>query len=246
MTPDDWALVDRAPFFRAMGPQLTKAVVGNRGPRPYKRGEQVFQQGDPAEAFFLVLDGWIKLYRELPSGEHVVVAMFAKGETFAEAAMFIGGRYPASAEAVAPTRLLRVDGHALRSLILQKPQVAFDMLAAASLHLKRLVEQIEQLKVQSAPERIADFLLSQVSARRGPAEVALPYEKSLIASRLGMTPESFSRALGKLRRLGVAVERERVVIQDVARLAALVERVSDDVAPCLPHRQAALGGPPIQ
>jgi CRP/FNR family transcriptional regulator, dissimilatory nitrate respiration regulator len=246
MTPQDWALVCRAPFFHAMGEELTRAMVRNRGPRRYERGELIFQQGEPADAFFMVLDGWVKLYRELPDGEHVVVAMFAKGETFAEAAMFLGGRYPASAEAVTPARLLHVDGQALRSVILQQPQIAFDMLAAASLHLKRLVEQIEQLKVQSAPERIADFLLAQVTVRRGKAEVALPYEKALIANRLGMTPESFSRALAKLREVGVAVEREHVVIDDVARLAAFIERSCDHAGPRSSQDRPRLSGQSLQ
>ena len=246
MTPDDWALVSRAPFFRAMGQQLTRTILGNRGPRRCDRGELIFQQGETADAFFMVLDGWVKLYRESANGEHVIVAMFAKGETFAEAAMFIGGRYPASAEAVSQVRLLRIDGHALRTLILQKPQIAFDMLAAASLHLRRLVEQIEQLKVQSAPERIADFLLSRIAVRCGTAEVALPYEKALIANRLGMTPESFSRALGKLRGVGVTVEREHVVIKDVARLAELVRRSPDAIRPCPLGSRPSLSGQPLQ
>jgi CRP-like cAMP-binding protein len=168
MNPDDWVLVNRTPLFRGMSEELTGAMVRNRSPRRFARGELVFQQGDPADSFFVVLEGWAKLYRELPGSEHVVVAIFAKGETFAEAAMFLGGRYPASAETVSPSRLRHIDGHALRSLILKSPQVAFDMLAASSLHLKRLVEQIEQLKVQSGPERIADFLLTQVTVRRGP------------------------------------------------------------------------------
>lgn len=229
MTPGDWAIVQQAPFFRGMGEDLTRAMIHNRGPRRYERGELVFQQGDPADAFFVVLEGWIKLYRELPSGDHIVVTMFASGETFAETAMFLGGRYPASAEAVSPARLVAIHGHALRSAILNTPQIAFDMLAAAALHLKRMVEQIEQLKVRSAPERIADFLLSQVTVKRGPAEIALPYEKSLIANRLGMQPESFSRALAKLRGVGVIADRERVVIENVARLAAFIERSPDEL-----------------
>ncbi|MBV8444030.1 MAG: helix-turn-helix domain-containing protein, partial [Hyphomicrobiales bacterium] len=57
----------------------------------------------------------------------------------------------------------------------------------------------------------------------GPARIALPYEKALIANRLGMKPESFSRALGKLGEVGVVVERESVTISDVARLAAFAE-----------------------
>lgn len=239
MSPEDWAIVDRVPMFSAMGEALTRSLVRNRGPRRYERGDEVFQQGEPADAFFIVLEGWIKLFRELPTGDHVVVAIFAAGETFAEAAMFLGGRYPVSAEAVSPARLLRIDGQSLRSAILQSPQIAFDMLAAASVHLKQLVEQIEQLKVQSAPERIADFLLAQTSIRRGPAKIALPYEKSLIANRLGMKPESFSRALARLRDFGVVVDREAISVEDVARLIGFIEHAREQVGHEPPERRAS-------
>ena len=97
------------------------------------------------------------------------------------------------------------------------------MLAAASVRLRQLVDEIEQLKAKSAPQRIASFFLKQTVSTSGPARIALPYEKALIASRLGMKPESFSRALGKLAELGVVVARESVSISDVARLAAFVD-----------------------
>jgi CRP-like cAMP-binding protein len=217
----------RAPLFQAIGPDVTRLMIHNRTARLYERGERIFQQGDPAESFFLVVEGWIKLFRQREDGEEVVVAIFTAGETFAEVAMFMGGRYPATAETVSPARVLRIDGSALRRAVLEKPQLAFDMLAAAALHLKRLVQQIEQLKAQSAPQRIADFLLDQVATECGPATIALPYEKALIANRLGMQPESFSRALGRLRELGVTVDRDHVHIKDLAKLADFAARSAE-------------------
>lgn len=218
MAADEWAILTQAPLFKAIEPELRRSLLQNRSSRAYARGEQIFQQGDSADAFFLVAEGYVKLYRERERGEQIVVAIFAAGETFAEAAMFLGGHYPASAEAVTPARILRFDGNVLRRAILEKPELAFAMLAAASFHLKQLVEQIEQLKAQSAPQRIASFLLKQIKATSGPAKVILPYEKALIANRLGMKPESFSRALAKLRKLGVAVERGSAHIHDVGLL----------------------------
>ena len=104
------------------------------------------------------------------------------------------------------------------------------MLASASYQLKMLVEQIEQIKVRSAPQRIADFLIRVTPAREGSAVVELPFEKSLLANRLGMKPESFSRALRRLRSYGVTVDREIVKIADVGRLLSLIEYAQDDEA----------------
>jgi hypothetical protein len=147
-----------------------------------------------------------------------VVAIFSARETFAEVAMFLGGRYPASCEAVSTVRILKIDAANLRRAVLAEPQLAFDTLAAASVRLRQLVDEIEQLKARSVPQRIADFFVKQAGSASGAARIELPYEKALIAGRLGMKPESFSRALGRLTPLGVTVERECVTIDDVAKL----------------------------
>lgn len=224
MIATDLDIVDRTPIFRSMGRELSRHIINNSASRTYERNEQIFQQGDPATSFFLVLDGWVKLYRQLPNGDDVVVALCSAGETFAEAVMFLGARYPVSAEAVSPTRLLRVNGTVLRETILENPEVAFGMLAASSVHLRNLIGQIEQLKRQSAPKRIASFLLSLTKSESGAVQIALPCEKALIASRLGMTPESFSRAVRQLSKFGVTVRREFIDIKDVGRIAAFARQ----------------------
>jgi CRP-like cAMP-binding protein len=104
------------------------------------------------------------------------------------------------------------------------------MLASASYQLKMLVEQIEQIKVRSAPQRIADFMIRIAPVREGPVVLELPFEKSLLANRLGMKPESFSRALGRLRAHGVTVDREIINIADVGRLVSFVEYSQDEDA----------------
>jgi CRP/FNR family transcriptional regulator, dissimilatory nitrate respiration regulator len=223
LSAQDWDIVMRAPLFKAMGPTIARAMIADRAPKTYARGEPLFQQGDPADGFFCILEGWAKLYRLREDGEEVVVAIFSAGETFAEVAMFLGGRYPASCEAVSASRILKIDAAKLRRAVLAEPQLAFDMLAAASMRLRELVDQIEHLKAKSAPQRIASFFIGLANSRSGSARVALPYEKALIASRLGMKPESFSRALTRLSALGVAVERESVTIRDVAKLAAFAD-----------------------
>lgn len=223
MTPLDWNIVRSTPLFGAMPAEVMQSLIGHSTPRACAKGIVLFQQGDPAKDFFVVLDGWVKLYRLTPEGDEAVVAVFKRGETFAEGAMFIGGRYPVSAETVAPSRLLQIDGTAFRQKIRENPDLAFPMLASASGHLKALVDQIEQIKLLSASQRIAQFLLRLCANDEGEAVVGLPYEKALIANRLGMKPESLSRSLSRLRPLGVSVEREQVTIADVKRLAYFVE-----------------------
>ena len=223
MDASDWQIVRSTPLFGTMPLEVAQSVIGTQAVRSYDKGVTLFQQGEPAVAFFVVLDGWVKLYRNSPDGNEAVVGVFRRGDTFAEAAMFLGGRYPVNAEVVSPSRLLRVDGAVLMRRICEQPELALAMLASASFHLKALVEQIEQIKILSAPQRIADFLIRLCPHREGGCAIDLPYEKALIASRLGMKPESFSRGLVKLRPLGVSVDREKVSIVDVKLLVRFVE-----------------------
>lgn len=219
MDQNDWQIVRSTPLFGAMPQEVAQSLVGNQAAHVYEKGTLLFQQGEPAASFFVVLDGWVKLFRVTPDGSEAVVGVFRRGETFAEAAIFLGGRYPVSAEISTTARLLRIDGEMLRRRIREQRDLALSMLASASYHLKALVEQIEVL---SAPQRVADFLIRLCPTREGPFTVELPYEKALIASRLGMKPESLSRALSKLRPLGVSVERERSIV-DVDLLVRFVE-----------------------
>ena len=228
MDAADSEIVASTPLFRGMSPQMSQTLIGNSSPRRYEKGAMLFHQGEPALAFFIILDGWVKIYRTTPDGLEVVLHVFKRGETFAEAAMFLGGRYPASAETVAPSRLLKIDGETFRARIRERPELAMSMLASASYQLKMLVEQIEQIKVRSAPQRIADFMIRIAPTREGPVVLELPFEKSLLANRLGMKPESFSRALTRLRSYGVTVDRETVKIADVGRLLSFVEYAPDD------------------
>ena len=102
------------------------------------------------------------------------------------------------------------------------------MIAAASLHLHDLVQQIEQLKGQSGVQRVAEFLASLVPVDSGPCVIALPYDKALIAARLGLKPESLSRTFARLRSVGVVVQASHVAVRDAAKLRQIAadERAS--------------------
>jgi CRP-like cAMP-binding protein len=83
------------------------------------------------------------------------------------------------------------------------------------------MQQVEQLKAQSGVQRVAEFLASLSLTEQGHCAVALPYDKVLIAGRLGLTPESLSRAFARLRSIGVVVDASHVVVKDVAKLRQL-------------------------
>lgn len=228
MDKHDWDIVRATPLFGTVPKEAAMRILDGLGPRGYDRGVLLFEQGTEADSFFVVLEGWVKIYRTTPEGHETVVTVFRRGEIFAEAAIFMGGRYPVSAETVTACRLLRVNGEKLRRVIFENPNLALSMLASASYHLKSLVEQIEQMKRMTGPQRLAEFLLRLCPGDDGACTVNLPFEKSLIANRLGMKPESLSRALGKLKPIGVSTERDAVSIDDIGKVIKFVEDIGED------------------
>jgi CRP-like cAMP-binding protein len=224
----DLAAVKAAPIFASLPPQAFEALVEGATVKVVSRGELLFVQGDPVTAFFVVLDGWIKVYRLTPSGGEAVVAVFTRGQSFAEAAAFAGGRFPASGEAVTEGRILRLHSGNLLRLIRQNPDVGLAMLASTSQHLHMLVQQIEQLKAHTGAQRVAEFLSSLCAEQQGKCKIGLPYDKALIAGRLGMQPESLSRAFVKLRQIGVHIEQNIALIDDIDRLRAYAEEETGD------------------
>lgn len=205
-------------LLRSLPRELGLSLLDASSVRGFARGETIFLQGDPAEFVGVVLEGWVKLSRLKPNGAEVVIGVFARGDSFAEAPAVTGAPYPVTATAVTECRLRMIRAEDVVDLMNRDPAVCRAILAATLTHLHRLVDQIEQLKAQSGAQRVAEFLLSLAPVETGPCTLTLPYDKALVAARLGMKPESLSRALARLREFGVHVPQNRVAIADVAAL----------------------------
>lgn len=199
-------------------PLLSKAVW-----RHYDRGETLFLQDETATAIHIVLDGWVKLYRVTPSGNEAVVSVFTRGESFGEAVALRNLPYPVSAEAATSADVMHLPTNVLVDLIKRDAEVGLSILSSIFTHLHSLVAQLEQLKAQTGAQRVAEFLLDLCVCNGGGCVVKMPYDKVLIAGRLGMKPESLSRAFARLKRSGVTIEKNQARIESIEQLRDLVE-----------------------
>ena len=221
LTAGDLQIISRIAVFRGLRPETVEHIIAPATGVMLRPHEWIVRQGDPATAFFIVIDGWIKLYRSTPSGDETVIDIMTKGQSFAEAVAFTGSRYLSTVEAVSDARVARIPADHIVRCIRETPDIALAMVASISQHMHQLVQQVEHLKAQSGVQRVAEFLASLSLAEQGKCAVALPYDKVLIAGQLGLTPESLSRAFARLRSVGVTVESSHVVVKDVAKLRAL-------------------------
>lgn len=221
LTAEDEALLARLPLFDGLSGSALRDLLADAWVQGFTRNASLFLQGDPAERFYVVLEGWVKLFRCTEQGEETVLAVFAAGESFAEAAIFDKAVYPVSATVVEDSRLVVIPSGPFLRQFQAHSEYALKMMAAMSRHLHRLVMQVERLTLRSSTERLAEYLVRLCPRQSGAVVVDLPMGKALIAGRLGMQPETLSRSLAKLRSLGVVSNGTQVSIADVAALKDL-------------------------
>ncbi|WP_417449972.1 Crp/Fnr family transcriptional regulator [Kordiimonas sp.] len=224
----------RQSLFAKASESLLENFVQAATVKTLRKGEALFLQGEDADAFYIVLSGWIKLFRETLDGHEAVIDMLTNGHIFGESATLEDGIYSFGAEAIEDVRVLRLPSAILKKAITDDNGMALAMLTSLSRHRKQQTREIESLTLQNASQRIGCFLLRLCHRDDpGPIELKLPYDKSLIAARLGMKSETFSRALNKLRdETGISVKGATVVIPTLQTMSRFSCSACSNEFPC--------------
>lgn len=216
----------RVPLFATLPPRLLEEIAALTSVRDLAKGEQVFGEGDRADFLPILLSGQVKLSRAGPDGREQVLHLVRAPASFAEAAVFGPGVFPAAAEAVTPARLATLAREQLVGLLARRPEVALALLSSMSYWLRRLVDLVEGLSLRTVEERVSAYLWSTF-VRSGKtllpgAQVALDDPKHLIAALCGTAPEVLSRTFRKLEADGIArIEGPAATLLDPARLQEL-------------------------
>ena len=182
-------------------------------------GGELCRQGALAAHLHILLAGQITLSGTAPDGAATVVDVLSAPGHFVLAAVLTQMPYLMTAQALTPVRLLRLDAAALHTLLAHEPALAMSLLQHQALDCRAMVRQVRDLKLRSAAQRLGCYLLAQVAdpmARS--AAFRLPFEKGLLAGRLGCRQENLSRAFAVLRTVGVETSGMRVWLHDIPRL----------------------------
>lgn len=194
------AIISKQPLFKGASEDTIQNLAAAGQLISLGKGEALFMQEDPAEWFYIMLSGWVKLFRETMDGAEAVIDMATRGELVGETAIFEDGLHSYCAAAAEKVEVLRLPSSLLKKAVNDEQAVALSMLSSMSRHRKRQSREIESLTLQNASQRIGCFLLRHCNQLdTDQIDLQLPYDKSLIAARLGMKSETFSRALNKLR-----------------------------------------------
>lgn len=220
LTAADKALISALPLFSLLPPSVLRETTADAFIVRYGKGDVLFHEGDEADYLHIVLDGEVGLVGAVGSGEDTVVEIMKAGEIFIAAAVLTGKPYLMSAVAWGVTRVLQLSAQPLMHQLRSSPDLALAMLTSLAGHYRALVREVKDLKLKSANQRLALYLVGLAHKREGSAIVRLPHSKGVIAARVGIRPETLSRAFAMLKEQGVVIDRHAVAIADVAALAA--------------------------
>ena len=218
-----------APMFDGLDRTQVESLATRSRPISLPAGQVLFRRGTPSTGFYVVRDGRMQLSVSNSEGVVKVLEIVSPGGAFGHAVMFLREPYPVDATALVDTRLVFVPASAVDHVLDGDPAMARLMLASMARRLQAKVQDIAMLSLQSASQRIIAYILgamrdsgSDAAAHPGPsATVELPALKQVLASRLGMTPETFSRAMRTLTGQGlISVEGAVVRIPDIDALDA--------------------------
>lgn len=185
-------------------------------------GQTVFSQGDPSSQFYLVQRGLIKLYRLSVDGTEKVMDLVGPNQSFAESAMF-SCKYPLHAAAIDSSVVFSFDCKNFMALMRNNVELCFSMMSSMSQRLHGSINEIDQLTLRNGTQRLAEYLLEQVpDGVLQSSHIRLLAPKLVIASRLGIQPETFSRILGRLRCNGmVEMHNDTILLKDLDALRGL-------------------------
>jgi len=186
-------------------------------------GEIIFYEKDPAASFYIVVDGKVKVHKVSADGKEQILMIASNGDSFAEAALFAGGKYPATAEAMNEGKLIVIHRERFVKLIEKNPNIAINMIARLSELLHKLNKLVEELSLTDINTRLAHYFVNQIEehhlADHQKIKLTLSEKKSVLASQLGTIPETLSRSFKKLsKEHKIAVNGAEIEILDIAKL----------------------------
>lgn len=218
MRPSDVQILRETALYQRLGPETLDRLTRHCLVRDVPRNTLLTEQDQPAEYVHVVLKGRVALLAECIDGSNTIVTSFGGGEMFVTAAAVLQLPYLVSAKTVAPSRILLIPAARFRRALESEPTLALYMVDVLANHWRLLVGHLRELKLLTAVERLASYLVARSGATEGNANFVLTEDRRTIAAQLGMRHECLSRSLQKLRANGVIVRGNHVEVKDVAKL----------------------------
>ncbi len=224
MTKNKVDIISRTVLFHGLGVQEIDRISQITVDRYCDKGELVFLDGDESNGFYIIVDGFTKIYKVSSEGKEQTLHIFGPGEPFGEVPVFSGKRFPANAETITKAYLLFVPRSAFVNLITESPLLSLNMIAVLSARLRKFTSQIEAISLKEVPARLAGYLVYLAEEQKNRKGARLSISKGQLASLLGTVPETLSRVFTKMSSQGLVEVNDRdISFLDFNGLKSLAE-----------------------
>lgn len=223
-------------LFSQASPESLELLSNSAERVSYKKSSIILAQHQSSAVFLYLINGWIKLYKESAEGAEIVVDILSQENYCGESFLFEEKTEEVyTAQSISDVDIITVPIQFLKQLMLEDHSLSLSFLQAALQKQQQLNMQLEHLSIQTAAQRIGCFILRSCDNPISEESVTLqlPYDKLILASRLGMRPETFSRALGALsEQCDLRIDGENICIPKISNLSQYVCQHCSKIFPC--------------
>lgn len=224
MQPEFLARMEGIPLFQGVSREGLRALAAKARLRTFRAGEAILGETDSVHAFFVILDGRVKLYKSSAEGKEQTLCLLGPGEPFGLCTAFANPAFPANVTALEGSTVVCIPGPEFETAARQEPVLLLNVIRILSRRLKESMALVASLSLHEIPQRLSAFLLQSPNGRRegdsGPVRLATTHRE--LAKILGVTPEALSRAFKKMAADGILrVKGRDISILDRAALEAV-------------------------
>jgi len=198
--PDD-DLLRRLSFFKRLSPELRARVAAVAHIKPHEKGELIFAEGDPADAFMAIVSGRVKVFKSTPAGKEIILEIFGAGDPLGAVAVYEGAPFMASALALEASEILSIDSRAFFRLLEDDPAFVRGLLSGLTIRLAELTRRLAEMSGARVEARFARLFLKladQIGRQdRGGLFVPMPLSRQELADLTGTTIETAIRIMSR-------------------------------------------------
>ena len=243
MTPEACTLtLQSLPLFQGFPAEVMKELASKTTVSKHPKGHMLFQHGDTIQHLHIVTHGWVKVSRLTEEGDEAVLDVLTAPHPLQIMDAIAAPAWGATATVAEDAGFFSLPINLFKATLNEHPHLALGLLQTTAKMHQSLQRELEGRTLQKTDQRVGCFLLRLVPnpGDTHPATLTLPYDKTLLAARLGMQPETFSRALGNLKReLGITIQGHTLTIPNLKSLQAYTCSACSGTYPCIRSTQKA-------
>lgn len=230
MRPDDLPQIRELNIFEGISDENFDELMRASFLQTFPAQMELIEEGEPADFLHIVVEGCVELFAST-NGRESTMAMVYPVSSFILAAILRDAVYLMSARTNKKSRVLMIPAVSVREVFDKDPAFSKAMVMELANCYRGVIKEHKNLKLRTSVERLANRLL-RYRQKQQSDQVTLPYDKKILASNLGMTPENLSRAFNTLKPYGVKVEGNKITLTDIEGLATFAKpsKLIDDLA----------------